>query len=121
MEEALRERKSGHDEILVLSQMCPWIDHLFQLEPQFRTEVKYVVFADSNSGYRVRAVPVASGSFESRLALPEKWRGLRDGDLDTFLDIKGAVFVHASGFIGGHRTLEGALHMAQKALGDQKQ
>ena len=30
--------------------------------------------------------------------------------------IPGCVFVHASGFIGGNATLEGALEMARKAL-----
>ena len=33
--------------------------------------------------------------------------------------IPGCVFVHASGFIGGHATFEGALEMARKALAMQ--
>lgn len=28
----------------------------------------------------------------------------------------GAIFIHASGFIGGHKTFEGALKMASLAL-----
>jgi uncharacterized UPF0160 family protein len=31
-------------------------------------------------------------------------------------DDKGAVFVHAAGFIGGHKTQAGALRMALKSI-----
>lgn len=56
------------------------------------------------------------GSFDFRLGLPKEWRSLRAGDLDDATGIEGCVFVHASGFIGGHATKEGALEMAKKAL-----
>lgn len=51
-----------------------------------------------------------------RLPLPEAWRGLRDEALSELAGIPGCVFVHASGFIGGNRTREGALEMARRAL-----
>ncbi|XP_022700930.1 UPF0160 protein-like isoform X2 [Varroa jacobsoni] len=50
----------------------------------------------------------------SRKALP--WKGKREDDLNQAVGIKGCIFVHNSGFIGGHQTLEGALIMAKKAL-----
>lgn len=56
------------------------------------------------------------GSFESRLALPAAWRGLRDEQLSEAAQIPGCIFVHASGFIGGNKTYDGALAMARKAL-----
>jgi len=59
---------------------------------------------------------VTPGGFESRKALPEAWRGLRDSALSDLIGIPGAIFVHASGFIGGHQTFQGALEMAKKAL-----
>jgi len=64
----------------------------------------------------VRAVPVSSGGFESRLALPEPWRGIRDAEMERVSGIPGCVFVHATGFIGGHLTRDGALQMARRAL-----
>jgi len=64
----------------------------------------------------VQAVSVSPGSFESRLPLPAVWRGLRDDELCKESGIDGGVFVHMSGFIGGNKTLEGALAMAKKAL-----
>lgn len=51
-----------------------------------------------------------------RLSLPEDWRGLRDNVLSEKAGIPDCVFVHASGFIGGNQTYEGALAMARKAL-----
>jgi uncharacterized UPF0160 family protein len=64
----------------------------------------------------VQAVGAAPGSFESRKALPAPWRGLRDAELSAAAGLPGCTFVHASGFIGGHETLEGALEMARRAL-----
>jgi uncharacterized UPF0160 family protein len=65
----------------------------------------------------VQAVSVAPGRFESRKALPEKWRGMRDDGLPQETGIPGCVFVHMSGFIGGNMTNEGALEiMARAAL-----
>lgn len=60
-------------------------------------------------------VPHAS-LFLLRLPLPEPWRGLRDEALDQVSGIPGCIFVHASGFIGGHHTREGALSMARATL-----
>lgn len=51
-----------------------------------------------------------------RLPLPEAWRGLRDEALSELAGIPGCVFVHASGFIGGNQTREGALEMARRTL-----
>jgi uncharacterized UPF0160 family protein len=64
----------------------------------------------------VQAVSVAPDRFESRKALPEKLRGMRDDDLSKETGIPGCVFIHMSGFIGGNKTYEGALEMARAAL-----
>lgn len=82
-------------------------------------------------------MPITPESFESRKALPEVWRGLRDEALCETSGIEGGVFVHASGFIGGalrpkklaklqsaqlincyagNKFKEGALKMAIRAL-----
>lgn len=78
--------------------------------------IKYVLFEDSNHSWRVAAVPDSPTSFKSRLALPEPWRGVRDDQLSAQLGLPGCVFVHASGFIGGHASKDGALAMARMAL-----
>ena len=55
-------------------------------------------------------------TFYFRLSLPEEWRGVRDEELSEKSGIPGCIFVHASGFIGGNKTYDGALAMAQAAL-----
>ncbi|CAJ0570714.1 unnamed protein product, partial [Mesorhabditis spiculigera] len=48
--------------------------------------------------------------------LPKKWRGLRDEELSSVVGVEGCVFAHMTGFIGGHKTREGAIEMARRAL-----
>ena len=77
----------------------------------------YILFSDNTPpAYRIQAMPVSPDSFENRKALPAQWRGLRDDELSKVSGIEGCIFVHASGFIGGNKTYEGALQMALKAL-----
>ncbi|XP_072758047.1 MYG1 exonuclease isoform X3 [Anoplolepis gracilipes] len=104
-------------EIIVLSQTVPWKEHLFQLEKEMNVSpsIKYAVF-ESDDTFRVQCMPVAQGSFICRMFLPEAWGGLRNDALVEACEIKGAVFVHSVRFIGGHKTKDGALAMARKAL-----
>jgi len=109
-------------QIIVFEQFLPWKEHLFELETDEKNTIEankavYVVYPDETAGnWRVQAVPVSPESFESRKALPEAWRGLRDEELSKVSGIEGGIFVHASGFIGGNKTKEGALKIAQTAL-----
>ncbi|KAH7431376.1 hypothetical protein KP509_08G045400 [Ceratopteris richardii] len=106
-------------EIMVLKQFCPWKLHLFELEEELKLKptMKYVLYQDErNNQWRVQAVAVAPGQFESRKPLPAAWRGLRDDELSQETGISGCVFVHISGFIGGNHTFDGVLAMARRAL-----
>jgi uncharacterized UPF0160 family protein len=123
VEHAIRHRfevdQSG--EIIVLSQFCPWKEHVAQLEKELKCEtaIKYVLFPD-NDQWKVQCVPVRPSSFETRLPLPEPWRGKRELELSTLVGIEGCIFVHSTGFIGGHKAKEGALQMARNALLEKK-
>ncbi|XP_068068575.1 MYG1 exonuclease [Anomalospiza imberbis] len=121
VEEAIRHRLEvdASGQVLELSQGgCPWKEHVFQLERELALPrpLQLVLFPDRGGQWRVQSVPAAPHSFQSRLPLPEAWRGLRDEALSQLAGIPGCVFVHASGFIGGNRTREGALAMARRAL-----
>ncbi|XP_041467211.1 MYG1 exonuclease-like isoform X3 [Lytechinus variegatus] len=97
---------------------CPWKEHLFELEQVLELDlpIKYVLYPDSNGAWRIQCVPINKHSFENRLSLPEKWRGIRDEALSEITGIYGCIFVHAGGFIGGNKSKEGALQMARKSL-----
>ncbi|BBM99180.1 MYG1 exonuclease [Marchantia polymorpha subsp. ruderalis] len=119
--ESLAARMEAHEsgEIMILKQFCPWKQHLFEIESEqgLNPTIKYVVYEDERSGqWRVQAVAVAPGKFESRKPLPVQWRGLRDDELSKECGIDGCVFVHMSGFIGGAKSFSGTLEMARKAL-----
>ncbi|KAI1188616.1 metal-dependent protein hydrolase [Nemania serpens] len=109
--------------IMVLEgQAVPWKDHLYTLEEEEGTSEEnkalYVLYPEKptpDAKWRIQAVPVTQGSFQSRKALPEPWRGARDSALDEITGVPGCVFVHASGFIGGNTTFEGAKALAEKA------
>ncbi|KAI9753242.1 MAG: hypothetical protein M4579_005255 [Chaenotheca gracillima] len=109
--------------IMVFPRSIPWKDHLYSLEAEAGIpedqKVLYVLYPESareGAKWRIMAVSVANDSFESRKALPEAWRGVRDEKLDEVTGVAGGVFVHASGFIGGNKTWEGAKAMTDKAL-----
>jgi uncharacterized UPF0160 family protein len=118
-----REKHDAEGRILVLEgTSCPWKDHLYALEEEAGEagRVVYVLYPENptpDAKWRIQCVPVEKDSFQSRKPLPEAWRGVRDQQLDEVAGLQpGAVFVHASGFIGGHKTFEGVLQMAKKAL-----
>ena len=117
IESALKEPLFG-GKVVVLKTFAPWKDHLFALEDELKIQGRtlYVLYPDTTGQYRIQAVPVSEDSFESRRGLPESWRGLRDDILSTECGIDGCVFIHASGFIGGNKTKEGAIEMARKAV-----
>lgn len=121
--EALRSRHNvdPSNKIVLFENFLPWKEHLFELEEeeQISGDAKplYVIYPDELGGnWRVQAVPVSPESFESRKALPEAWRGLRDEELSKVSGIEGGIFIHASGFIGGNKTKEGALEIAKASL-----
>merc|ERR1712117_908697 len=101
--------------IVVFDNICPpWKDHLYALESE---KILYVLYSDSTNGsWRIQCVPISEGSFASRRPLPEAWRGIRDEKLSQLTGIDGGIFVHASGFIGGNSTFEGAMKMADASL-----
>ncbi|KAH7915784.1 GAMM1 protein [Hygrophoropsis aurantiaca] len=116
-----RQNVDPSSQLILFDQFAPWKEHLFELElergiPEDSKAV-YIIYPDEFAGtWRIQAVPVSPESFESRKALPEKWRGLRDDDLSKESGVEGGIFVHASGFIGGNQTKEGALRLAKLAL-----
>ncbi|THV04932.1 metal-dependent protein hydrolase [Dendrothele bispora CBS 962.96] len=113
-----QEKVDSNGKIILLEQFLPWKEHLFDLEQEsiIPPVATYIVYPDESGNWRVQAVPVTPESFESRKALPESWRGLRDEALSETSGVSGGIFVHASGFIGGNKTKEGALELAKLAL-----
>lgn len=116
LEERFNVDESGQ---IVKLQGCPWKEHLYDLEADMKIE-KPILFVlledDRDKSWRVQAVSKCLGSFENRQSLRSEWCGVRDQELSSLSGIPGCIFVHANGFIGGNKTYEGALRMAQLSL-----
>lgn len=106
--------------IIELERFCPWQEHLREIEEELGDfTIKYVLFTGTSvNDFRVQAIPVKEGSFVCRKFLWKDWFGLRDEQLEKVSGIKGAKFVHATGFIGGAKTREATLQMAEDSLFD---
>eukprot|EP00835_Amoeboradix_gromovi_P003392 NODE_222_length_13951_cov_0.396982.p5 type:complete len:339 gc:universal NODE_222_length_13951_cov_0.396982:10640-9624(-) len=115
---------SMNNGIVILESYLPWKSHLFELEQdllkskKIKQEALFVVYPTETS-WRATCVPVNESSFENRLSLPEKWRGLMDDELDLASGVLGGTFVHASGFTGGNKTQAGLLKMLQLTIANK--
>ncbi|MES1919246.1 hypothetical protein MHBO_001105, partial [Bonamia ostreae] len=100
--------KSG--KIIVLDKFCPWRG----IVDEENKDILYVVY--KQNAWRIMAV--SEYSFKSKKPLKSEWRGLTNEKLEKVSGIKGAIFVHATGFTGGSKTIEGVLEMAKKSMID---
>lgn len=119
VEKAVENRFKVHEsgEIIELGQFCPWQEHLREIEKDLDgVEIKYVLFNSGAEDFRVQCVPVKEGSFVCRKFLNKKWFGIRDDELEKVSGIEGIKFCHVTGFIGGHKTRDGTLKMAEMSL-----
>ncbi|ETI21157.1 hypothetical protein G647_07501 [Cladophialophora carrionii CBS 160.54] len=129
IKEAFDLRADAHPsgQLMVLPRAgIPWKEHLYNIEEESKLptdrRILFVIYPEKEepgSKWRIQAVSKDFSSFENRKSLPEPWRGVRDEELDALLGDaveNGAVFVHASGFIGGHKTEAGVRAMAALAL-----
>ncbi len=101
---------------MILEKGGPWQEHIFEMELD---DLLYVIFPSDRGGFQIQAVPDKLGSFGMRKALPKKWAGLRDDDLENVLGFgepTQALFCHVGRFIGGAETIETAKKMTKIAV-----
>ncbi|TGZ66359.1 hypothetical protein CRM22_005355 [Opisthorchis felineus] len=124
---------SGHI-ISLEDEPCPWADHFHELEkleleklPNGNFDVSdlsattsrpvFCLYRRDDGQWSVQTISTSEKEhFKSRVPLPEAWRGLRDEELSRVVGLPGCVFVHATGFLGIHKTRDGALYMARTSL-----
>jgi uncharacterized UPF0160 family protein len=104
----------AHGQVLHLQEGgMPWSRVVVDEMP----EVLFVIYPDSDGDqYQLKTVPVEAGSFVSRKDLPPSWAGLREQELAAVTGVADSVFCHSNLFIGGARSLAGAIRMAELAL-----
>uniref|UniRef100_A0A834VDP5 UPF0160 protein C27H6.8 n=1 Tax=Sarcoptes scabiei TaxID=52283 RepID=A0A834VDP5_SARSC len=79
--------------IMILNREVPFLEHLFEIKKlrQDNNIPSFVIYFND-------------------------WRGLPVEEIEHISQIKGCIFVHNFGFIGGNKTLEGAVEMAIRSL-----
>lgn len=112
VDKAIEDSENG---IMVLDTFAPWKEFLLNSRNEKAKSINFVVFPSSRGGYNVYAVPLELGSFKNRKTLPNKWRGLRDKDLQDVTGVRTARFCHNAGFICSADSKDGALELAVMA------
>jgi uncharacterized UPF0160 family protein len=97
--------------VVELDRNMPWRQIVVEQAPDAR-----LVIYPKTDGWAMVAVPVAPGSFDNRLDLPERWAGLTDAELAAVTGVPDAVFAHASRFYASARSRDGILALAREAL-----
>lgn len=97
--------------VVELSENVPWRGTLVPDAP----EALFVIYP-KRQGFGVEAVPVALGTFDNRLDLPEAWAGLEGPDLARVTGVDDALFCHAKRFLVVAGSKDGAKRLAALAL-----
>lgn len=80
-------------------------------------DVMLVIYpVDDGAQHQIHTVPVEPGSFKARMDLPASWSGLRDEEMAAVTGVEDSVFCHTNLFIGGARSFDGVLRLAEAAL-----
>lgn len=114
--EAAYKNRSLFGRLMMFDDATSWQSHIYDIEDSETYEVLYVINKFDDNDWRITAVAKREGSRVCRLALPQAWRGLRDTELEKVSGVKDVTFCHASGFMGGSKTLEGVRTMSALAL-----
>ena len=100
--------------ILELDRKLPWQEPVFAHD----LPVLFAVYPVPAGTWMVDAMPPEPGSYAQRVPLPAAWAGLRDAELAVVSGVADAVFVHPQRFVGGARSRDGALALAQRAVAE---
>lgn len=116
---AIKSAKDSYEtgEIIYLETICPWKEHLNDLEKEYNIEgVPKYVMSGRYGKWHVLAVQRNMMTTHCRKYFPQAWRGLRHEELSQVIGIPNLVFCHHSGHIAIAKNHRAALEMAVKSL-----
>jgi len=108
-------QESGDKKIIVINEPLGRVQIGKVLQEY--SDIFYYVYPSTRGGqWNVCAMRTSFDTFETKKPFPEKWRGLRGGDLAQVTNISDVIFCHNSGFLAGAQSKESALLLAKMAL-----
>lgn len=102
--------------ILELKEYMPYNDAIFESNLPEAKEIKVVITPSNRGGYNIKPMTISKESKELVVNYPKSLRGLHNEELENASGIKGARFIHISGFMSSADTLDAAYKMAELAL-----
>jgi uncharacterized UPF0160 family protein len=97
--------------LIELDRNMPWRQAVVDHAPE-----ALLVLYPKSDGWAMQAVPVAAGSFDNRMDLPEQWAGLTGEALVAATGVADATFAHAARFYAAAASREGIFALARLAL-----
>jgi uncharacterized UPF0160 family protein len=106
-------KKASDKRIVVMEEALPY-EFVLNKYP----EPLLVVFPNSEGDWRAKAVRDDPRSFVDRVNFPESWAGLRSEELARVSGVSDAIFCHNKRFMSVAKTREGAIKLANIAIGE---
>ncbi|KAK6090972.1 hypothetical protein P3W45_000217 [Vairimorpha bombi] len=105
------------DDYILVSDVYYSYDLILEIEKENNKNILFLVYP-SDDLYKIRAINTDTTNFSLKCPLKKEWRGRRGDELNSM--IKGAGFVHSSGFIGTNKTKEGAIKMCRESYNSRE-
>jgi uncharacterized UPF0160 family protein len=102
--------------VIELERNMPWRQTVVEQAP----EALFVIYPKSD-GWAMQAVPVAAGSFDNRIDLPEHWAGLNGHALAEVTGVPDAIFAHAARFYAAAGSRAGIIALVRQAMAERPQ
>ena len=107
--------------ILFLEEYIPYNDAIFNSTHEKASSIKIVIFPSNRGGYNVKPMTINKKSKELVVNFPKELWGLHDEELAQASKIKGARFIHLTGFMAATEDKESAYELASLALNNQEE
>ncbi len=94
-----------NEKVLYFDEAMPWMEPFFDMGGEKHPAL--FVIMPSGGHWKLRGIPPSlEERMKVRVALPQEWAGLLNGDLKTVSGIPGAIFCHKGRFISVWETKE---------------
>jgi uncharacterized UPF0160 family protein len=100
--------------VVELERNMPWRQTVVEHAP----DALFVIYPKTD-GWAMQAVPVAAGSFDNRLDLPEQWAGLTGTALAEVTGVPDAIFAHVARFYASAGSREGITALVRQAMAER--